>query len=85
MVTRAFEIFPVDEVWVQHAAANAMAQSLPVTLGFSRKLDAADYGEQPDKCIWSVCRESWCPNRQLDSVELPELKKVDNFVDGSVA
>jgi RimJ/RimL family protein N-acetyltransferase len=85
LVTHAFAVFPVDEVWVQHAAANSMAESLPINLGFSRNFDTADYDEEAGKCIWSVCRESWGRGPRFDPFELPGRKKDDNSVDGSVA
>jgi ribosomal-protein-alanine N-acetyltransferase len=75
MVTRAFGILPVDEVWVQHARANAMAQSLPVSLGFSRQLDAVDYGEEADKCIWSVARETQVPQLEVGPSRLAGMQK----------
>ena len=59
LVTHGFAIFPVDEVWVQHAADNSIAQRVPISLGFSRNVDAATGDEAPGKRIWSAHRESW--------------------------
>ena len=73
LVTHAFAVFPADEVWVQHAAAHAMAETLPVSLGFSRRLDAADYGEESEKCVWSVSRESGCRDSKKLTTSLTAL------------
>lgn len=85
LVTHAFAVFPVDEVWVQHVAANSMAESLPINLGFSRNFDTADYGEESGTCIWSVDRETWGRGPRSDPGEPPGRKKNDNSVEGSVA
>jgi RimJ/RimL family protein N-acetyltransferase len=82
LATRAFAAFPLDEVWVQHAADNSSARSLPFSLGFSRNFNTADYGEGPGKCVWCVGRETWC---RSPSLEPPGLNKVDNSLDGAVA
>ena len=60
LVTHAFAIFPVDEVWAQHAVDNSIAQRVPISLGFARNIDAAACDDAPGKCIWSAYRESWC-------------------------
>jgi RimJ/RimL family protein N-acetyltransferase len=58
LVTHAFATFPVDEVWIQHAAANSNARRVPVGLGLSRNTHAA-YDDGSGKFIWSAYRESW--------------------------
>lgn len=59
LVTHAFAIFPVDEVWIQHAANNSIAQRVPISLGFERNIDAAGSERESGKCVWSAYRESW--------------------------
>jgi RimJ/RimL family protein N-acetyltransferase len=68
LVTRGFAIFPVDEVWIQHAAANSLARGVPVSLGLSRNLEAEASDETnagSAKNVWSAYRESWCCRRDL--------------------
>ena len=60
LITHAFEIFPVDEVWVQHAADHAIARQLPFRLGLLPAANVPAYGVQSGKCVWSTYRESWC-------------------------
>jgi RimJ/RimL family protein N-acetyltransferase len=68
LVTRGFAMFPVDEVWIQHAAANSLARGVPVSLGFARNLEAEASeatSEGSAKNIWSAYRESWFRRRDL--------------------
>ena len=60
LVTHGFAIYPVDEVWIQHAADNAIARRVPISLGLARNTDAPALEVAPGKCIWSAYRESWC-------------------------
>jgi len=59
LASRAFNEFPIDEVWLQYSAAHALAERLFVAAGFSRCPDPAVYGEGPGKRVWSVHRSSW--------------------------
>ncbi len=59
LVTHAFARFPVDEVWIQHAADNSSAKRVPVSLGLSHNTTAA-YDDGSGRFIWSAYRESWC-------------------------
>jgi RimJ/RimL family protein N-acetyltransferase len=59
LVTHAFAVFPVDEVWIQYAAENRSARGVRIRLGFSHGLDAAASDERPGQCFWSAYRESW--------------------------
>jgi RimJ/RimL family protein N-acetyltransferase len=68
LVRRGFATFPVDEVWIQHAAANSLAKGVPLSLGLSRNLEAtsgeAKADERPAKYVWSAYRASWrCSNQ----------------------
>jgi RimJ/RimL family protein N-acetyltransferase len=68
LVTRGFAIFPVDEVWIQHAAANSLARGVPMSLGLARNLEAEASGETDEgsgKNVWSAYRQSWCSRRDL--------------------
>jgi RimJ/RimL family protein N-acetyltransferase len=58
-VVRAFATLPVDEVWLHYSAEHSITERLFVDAGFSRRLDPADYGEDPGKRIWSAQRSSW--------------------------
>ncbi len=55
LVTRAFALLPVDEVWIEHAADHAIARRVPISLGFSPSREVGVTG----KCIWSAYRKSW--------------------------
>jgi RimJ/RimL family protein N-acetyltransferase len=59
LVTHGFAILPVDEVWIQHAADNRMAERVPVSLGLLRNMDAPRDGVAPGNYIWSAYRELW--------------------------
>ena len=61
LVTHAFAVFPVDEVWIQYAAENRNAAGVRVSLGFSHGTDAAGSDEKPGQCFWSAYRQSWSP------------------------
>ena len=71
LVSYAFAIFPVDEVWVQHTADNAIAMSVPISLGLSRNTDAA-YDDGSGRLIWSAHRESWCQDPAPRIIRLPD-------------
>lgn len=70
LVTYAFAVFPVDEVWIQHAADNASAKGLAVSLGLARNTDAA----YEDKFIWSAHRESWYQGPAVQIVRLSNVR-----------
>jgi RimJ/RimL family protein N-acetyltransferase len=61
LVTHAFAVLPVDEVWIQHAAENAIAQGVPVSLGLSRNTAAPTHHDGPQMYVWSAYRDSWRP------------------------
>jgi len=61
LVTHAFAVFPVDEVWIQYAAENQSARGVRISLGFSDGIDAAASDERPGQCFWSAYRQSWSP------------------------
>src|SRR5262249_9762336 len=69
LITHAFAVFPVNEVWIQHAADHALARGVPVSLGLSLNTDGAAYGVPPGKCVWSAFRESWWGHEKLTDGE----------------
>jgi RimJ/RimL family protein N-acetyltransferase len=73
LVTYAFAIFPVDEVWIQHAADNSNAKRVPISLGLSRNTDAA-YDDGSGRFIWSAHRESWCQGAAAQIIRLPNVR-----------
>jgi RimJ/RimL family protein N-acetyltransferase len=73
LVTYAFAIFPVDEVWIQHAADNSNAKRVPISLGLSRNTDAA-YDDGSGRFIWSAYRESWCQGSAPQIIRLPNVR-----------
>jgi RimJ/RimL family protein N-acetyltransferase len=73
LVTHAFAVFPVDEVWIQHAAENRIARRVPISLGFSHGIDAAASDERPGQCFWSAYRQSWLRSSGLTLCELGKL------------
>lgn len=73
LVTYAFAIFPVDEVWIQHAADNSNAKRVPISLGLSRNTDAA-YDDGSGRFIWSAHRESWCQGPAAQIIRLPNVR-----------
>ena len=72
LVSYAFAVFPVDEVWVQHAADHSTARRVPISLGFSRNTDAA-HDDGSGKFIWSAYRESWCQGPAVSIIRLPNV------------
>jgi RimJ/RimL family protein N-acetyltransferase len=70
LITHAFAMFPVDEVWIQHAADNAIARGVPVRLGLLPATDLLAYGVEPGKCVWSAYRESWCVTPGFGSFDM---------------
>jgi RimJ/RimL family protein N-acetyltransferase len=72
LLTYAFAIFPVDEVWVQHAADHSIAKRVPISLGLSRNTDAAN-DDGSGKFIWSAYRESWCQGPAASIIRLPNV------------
>jgi RimJ/RimL family protein N-acetyltransferase len=73
LVTYAFALFPVDEVWIQHAADNSNAKRVPINLGLSRNTNAA-YDDGSGKFIWSAYRESWCQGPARPNVRLADVR-----------
>ena len=73
LVTYAFAIFPVDEVWIQHAAGNSNAKRVPISLGLSRNTDAA-YDNGSGRFIWSAYRESWRQGSAAQIIRLPNVR-----------
>ncbi len=82
LVTHAFEVLPVDEVWIQHAAENRIARRVPVSLGFSPGTDSAPFGGRPGQCLWSAYRESWRPRPGLITIPAAGTRKIDESVAG---
>lgn len=72
LVTYGFAIFPVDEVWVQHAADHSNAQRVPISLGLSRNTDAVN-DDGSGRFIWSAYRESWCQGPAASIIRLPNV------------
>ena len=60
LVTMAFSVFPIDEVWVQYSQGHLAAERLVISLGFSPDSDPSPGTESPVRRIWSVHRPSWC-------------------------
>jgi RimJ/RimL family protein N-acetyltransferase len=73
LVTYAFAIFPVEEVWVQHAVGNSNAKRMIISLGLSRNTDAA-YDDGSGKLIWSAHRDSWCHGPAAAIIRLPNVR-----------
>lgn len=63
LVARAFEILPIDEVWVEVAADHAVVERLVVSVGFSPG------DERPGWRIWLAQRQSWHPPAPLARYE----------------
>jgi RimJ/RimL family protein N-acetyltransferase len=82
LVTHAFAVFPVDEVWIQHAAENRIARRVPISLGFSHGIDAVASDERPGQCFWSAYRQSWHRSPGFVQVRAAGTRKVDKFVAG---
>ena len=62
VVGRAFAVLPIDEVWLEVAAANAVVQRVALSVGFTRGSSVAA-GETTTKYnIWSATRDSWVLN-----------------------
>ncbi len=64
LVSHAFESYPVDEVWIQHAADHMAASRVPAGVGLLPRADAPAYGAAPGRCVWSAHRSRWLPNTQ---------------------
>lgn len=73
LVSYAFATFPVDEVWIQHAADNSNARRVPISLGLSRNTDAA-HNDGSGRLIWSAYRESWCQGSVTPIIRLPNVR-----------
>ena len=65
LVTHAFAVFPVEEVWFQIAFENVIARRMPDSLGLSRNLDTSSYGVAPGQWVWSAHRSSWDRSRSF--------------------
>jgi RimJ/RimL family protein N-acetyltransferase len=59
LVTEAFAVFPIDEVWVQYSPGHSVAERLVASIGFSLRADLAPDEDGCLKCTWSVHRPSW--------------------------
>jgi ribosomal-protein-alanine N-acetyltransferase len=77
LVTHAFAVFPVDEVWIQYAAENQSARRVRISLGFSHGTDAAASDGRPGQCFWSAYRQSWRRSPGFAPVRAAETRKVD--------
>ena len=82
LVTHAFAVFPVDVVWIQHAAENPIARRVPISLGFSHGIDPAPSDERPGQCFWSAYRESWRRSPGFAPVRAAGTRKIDKSVAG---
>jgi len=61
LVEHAFTVFPVQEVWIQHAANNQIARRVPVSLGFTYRNELAATDRRLPQSLWSAYRDSWRP------------------------
>jgi RimJ/RimL family protein N-acetyltransferase len=59
LITQAFAIFPLDEIWAQTAADNCVAERMFIRVGFSRSDEPESRRERLGQRIWSAYRESW--------------------------
>ena len=59
LVTWAFAIFPIEEVWVQYSPGHSVAERSAISIGFSPGADIASDGDSPAQRTWSVHRSSW--------------------------
>jgi len=77
LIQQVFAQLPVDELWVQFAADHVVVERGVTSVGFVRSRDA---GMEPQRCVWSVRRESWSAKpsaeRQGDDprVDLPAIR-----------
>jgi RimJ/RimL family protein N-acetyltransferase len=55
LITHAFAVFAVDEVWIQHSTENSIAERVPLSLGLERNAEF----RVPGMCVWSAYRQSW--------------------------
>lgn len=58
----AFELFAVDEIWLQSAANHVVAERLALGVGFSRSNKAGSSAVGENRRSWSAYRESWKPS-----------------------
>lgn len=63
LVTRAFDVLPIDEVWVQIALDHAIVERLVISVGFSQGGEIAPTHERKAQRIWSAFRQSWLSGR----------------------
>lgn len=59
LVSHAFAMLPLDEVWLETAAAHFVVERLVLGVGFSPSLAAAGGGEHSGQRTWSAFRRSW--------------------------
>lgn len=64
LITYAFAMFPLDEIWSQIAADHSVAERVLIGVGFSRSDESR--GERPGQRIWSAYRESWSHKATID-------------------
>ena len=64
VVTRAFDILPIDTVWVQFAANHAVVERLVVSVGFTRCGTAAAGTLPVEYTTWTAARAAWAARWQ---------------------
>jgi RimJ/RimL family protein N-acetyltransferase len=59
LIRQVFTHLPVDELWVQFAAAHFVVERAVISVGFERRREEApDDGHRPHS-VWFVRRDSW--------------------------
>jgi RimJ/RimL family protein N-acetyltransferase len=61
LIQQVFSQLPVDELWVQFAAEHMVVERGVTSVGFVRRHEAAPE-DGPQRCVWTVRRESWLAN-----------------------
>jgi RimJ/RimL family protein N-acetyltransferase len=59
LMTRAFELLPLDEIWVQIAPDHIIVERLVLSVGFQPRSGAGRPHVRPGQRVWSVLRDSW--------------------------
>jgi RimJ/RimL family protein N-acetyltransferase len=76
LIQRVFAELPMDELWVQFAAAHVAVQRVAISVGFVRCEAGREVGPQ-QRGVWSVRRDTW--------VAPDETRIPDDISDGKQA
>lgn len=61
LIQQVFVQLPVEELWVQFATDHVAVQRAVLSVGFTRRNDAAPGNGSGQENAWSVRRDSWLP------------------------